>query len=133
MQNGKYNILIVDDDQQIIDLIIMFLTMNYSDSVNIVSASDSQMALLKLANQDFDLIILDYRMPGKSGIDLATHLKKSIKYGRIPIILMSGAILQQDAISAIEIGIKNILIKPFSMKQLMAKISLYLKLTKKVT
>lgn len=131
MLNDKFNILIVDDDQQIIDLIIMFLTMNYSDSVNLVHASDSQMALLKLSNQDFDLIILDYRMPGKSGIDLATHLKKSIKYGKIPIILMSGAILQQDAISAIEIGIKNILIKPFSMKQLMAKITLYLKIIKK--
>lgn len=129
MVKNKYNVLIIDDDQQIVDLITMFVNRNYAEQINVVTAVDAQMAVLKLSNQEFDLIITDYRMPGRTGIDLSNHVKKSIKYNKIPIILMSGALLQKDAVNAIEIGIKDILVKPFTMKQLMAKISNYLDLT----
>jgi DNA-binding response OmpR family regulator len=129
MAKDKYNILVIDDDQQIIDLITMFITRNYEDQINCVSAIDAQMAVLKLSNQEFDLIITDYRMPGRTGLDLSNHVKKSIKFSRIPIILMSGALLQKDAVDAIEMGIKDILVKPFTMKQLMAKISNHLELS----
>ena len=69
MIKTKFDILIVDDDPQIVDLILMFLHMNYQGRINCVSASDVQMALLKISNQDFDLIILDLKMPGRSGIE----------------------------------------------------------------
>ena len=131
MTKKRFNILVVDDDQQIIDLIHMFLNMNYAESVNIVTAIDAQMAVLKMSNQEFDLVILDFKMPGRTGVDLATHIKKSLKYSKIPVILMSGALQLNDAIAAIECGIKDILIKPFSMKNLMEKIKQYLELETK--
>lgn len=130
MLKNKFDVLIVDDDPQIVDLVLMFLHMNYQGRINCVSASDVQMALLKISNQDFDLIILDLKMPGRSGIELVSHLRKSLKYGKIPVILMSGALTQNDAIKAIEFGIRDILVKPFSMKQLIEKIKLHLELDK---
>lgn len=119
------NILIVDDDVQIIELIKMFLSMNFPD-VNCVLATDAKTAALKITNQEFDLVIVDFQMPGRSGIEFALGLRKTLKYSKIPIVLMSGALKQQDAILAIEGGLKDILVKPFTMKQLMEKISPYL-------
>lgn len=130
MIKNKFDILIVDDDPQIVDLVLMFLHMNYQGRVNCVSASDAQTALMKISNQDFDLIIIDLKMPGKSGIELISHLRKSLKYSRIPVILMSGALTQNDAIKAIENGIRDILVKPFTMKQLNEKIKVHLDLEK---
>lgn len=130
MIKTKFDILIVDDDPQIVDLILMFLHMNYQGKMNCVSASDAQTALMKLSNQEFDIIILDLKMPGRTGVELVTHLKKSLKFAKIPIILMSGALTQNDAIKAIESGVRDILVKPFNMKQLISKIQLYLDLEK---
>ena len=130
MIKTKFDILIVDDDPQIVDLILMFLHMNYQGKLNCVSASDAQTALMKLSNQEFDIIILDLKMPGRTGVELVTHLKKSLKFAKIPIILMSGALTQNDAIKAIESGVRDILVKPFNMKQLISKIQLYLDLEK---
>lgn len=92
-----------------------------------VTAADVQQASLKISNQDFDMIIIDNIMPGKSGIDYAILLRRSIKYSRKPIILMSGALSQEDVVKAIEGGIKDILVKPFTLKQLGEKITPYIK------
>lgn len=90
-------------------------------------AEDSQQAVLKMSNQEFDIVLIDNQMPGRSGIDYALSLKKSIKFSRIPIILMSGALQQEDVLKAIEGGLKDILVKPFSLKQLSDKINACLK------
>lgn len=122
----KFIILVVDDDQKIRELVQAFFSLR-SEEVLCVTASDVQQASLKLSNQDFDLIILDNVMPGKSGIDYALMLKRSLKYAKTPIILMSGALSQEDVLKAIEGGIKDILVKPFTLKQLGEKIVPYIK------
>lgn len=122
--NNTFQILVVDDDPMILDLVsTFFLTM--PNEVTCVTASDVKTALFKISNQEFDLILIDFKMPGRTGIEMAQNLKKSPKFNRIPIVLMSGALMQHDAIVAIETGIRDILIKPFSMKQLFQKISTY--------
>ena len=80
-----FTILIVDDDPQIVEVIQSFLTM-HPLTIDCVSAGDTQTASLKISNQDFDLIIIDFRLPGRSGIELVSHLKKSYKFSKIPII-----------------------------------------------
>lgn len=117
----KISILVVDDDPKVRELIQVFFSMK-SDEVTCVMASDCQQAVLKMSNQDFDIVIIDNIMPGRTGVDYALSLRKSIKYSRIPIILMSGAFQQDDVIRAIEGGLKEILVKPFSLKQLNEKI-----------
>lgn len=123
MSNSKkIVILVVDDDIKVRELIQAFFTMK-GDDVICVMASDTQQASLKLSNQEFDLILIDNVMPGKKGIDFAVHLRKSMKYSRVPIILMSGALQQEDVLMAIDAGLKDILVKPFSLKQLNDKIA----------
>jgi len=82
---------------------------------------------MKLSNQEFDIVLIDNVMPGKLGIDFAVTLKRSIKYGKLPIVLMSGALQQDDVLKAIDAGIKDILVKPFSLKQLNEKVQRVLK------
>lgn len=122
----KISILVVDDDPKVRELIQVFFSMK-SEEVFCVMASDTQQAVLKMSNQDFDLVLIDNVMPGRTGIDYALSLRKSIKHARTPIILMSGALQQDDVLRAIEGGIKDILVKPFSLKQLNDKISSCLK------
>lgn len=123
---AKVNILVVDDDPKVRELIQTFFSIK-SEEVVCVMASDTQQAVLKMSNQEFDIILIDNVMPGRSGIDYALSLRKSIKYSRTPIILMSGALQQDDVLRAMEGGLKDILVKPFSLKQLSDKIASCLK------
>jgi DNA-binding response OmpR family regulator len=118
----KLTILVVDDDSKVRDLIQAFFSIK-DDEVICVMAADTQQALLKLSNQEFDIILIDNVMPGKLGIDFAVSLKKTLKYSRTPMILMSGALQQEDVVKAIDAGLKDILVKPFSLKQLNDKIA----------
>lgn len=122
----KVSILVVDDDSKVRELIQAFFSMK-SEEIICVMAADTQQAVLKMSNQEFDIILIDNMMPGRTGIDYALSLRKSIKYARTPIILMSGALQQDDVLRAIEGGLKDILVKPFSLKQLSEKIALCLK------
>lgn len=124
----KIYILVVDDDSKVRELIQAFFSMK-SEEIICVMAADTQQAVLKMSNQDFDIVLIDNMMPGRTGIDYALSLRKSIKYARTPIILMSGALQQDDVLRAIEGGIKDILVKPFSLKQLNDKIAHCLKKT----
>lgn len=122
----KLTILVVDDDHKVRELIQAYFSMRNED-VNCVMAADTQQAIMKLSNQDFDIVLIDNVMPGKLGIDFAVTLKKSIKYSKLPIILMSGALQQDDVLKAMDAGIRDILVKPFSLKQLNEKIVRVLK------
>ncbi len=122
----KLTILVVDDDPKVRELIQNYFTMRGED-INCVMAADTQQAVMKLSNQEFDLVLIDNVMPGKLGIDFAVTLKRSIKYGKLPIVLMSGALQQDDVLKAIDAGIRDILVKPFSLKQLNEKIQRVMK------
>lgn len=117
----KIIILVIDDDLKIRELIQAFFSLK-SDEISCVLAIDVQQAILKMSNQDFDIVLIDNQMPGRTGLDYAAFLKKSIKYARLPIILMSGALEQEDVLKAIDGGLKDILVKPFTLRQLSDKI-----------
>ncbi|MBY0415381.1 MAG: response regulator [Bdellovibrionales bacterium] len=120
----KFAILVVDDDPKIRELVQAYFLVKNED-VTCAVASDVQQAILKLSNQEFDMIVIDNIMPIKNGIDFAIHLKRSAKYSKMAIVLMSGALQQSDVLKAVEAGIKDVLVKPFSLKQLGEKISPY--------
>lgn len=121
-QVKKLHILVIDDDPKIRELIQAFFSLK-SDEFHCVTASDAQQAMLKLTNQEFDIIVIDNLMPGKTGIDFALFLKKSLKYSKTPIILMSGALQQDDVMRAMEGGLRDIIVKPFTLTSLNDKIA----------
>ena len=125
IKKRKFSILIVDDDQKITDLIQAYFSVR-NDEIQCVVASDVQQAALKLTIQDFDVVVIDNIMPRKMGIDYAILLKRSIKYSKMSIILMSGALQQEDVLKAVQGGIKEVLVKPFTLKQFGEKIAPYI-------
>lgn len=121
------NILIVDDEEKICELLKVFLgTMGQFNSI--VVANNTVQAMQKFQNQRFDLVILDHVLPGKLGIEFAESLRKSVKFHNLKILLISGFLQQEDVLRSVDLGIKHILVKPFTRQQLISKVSLLLEL-----
>lgn len=116
-----YNVLVIDDEEKICKIIRIFL--NLSPKIkNVVIAKDTIEGMLKLNNQDFDLIIVDKSMPNKSGLEFVENLRKSLKHQKTKILLISGCLTKEDTLVAMKLGIKEILVKPFNRQRLMEKL-----------
>jgi DNA-binding response OmpR family regulator len=121
------NVLILDDEEKICSLIKVFLESTF-EFKSIVIAHNVLQANQKLINQDFDLLITDHVLPGKLGVEFIKGLKSSVKFNRLKIVLISGYLQQEDVVSAIQSGVKNVLVKPFNRKQLIDQICDVLKI-----
>jgi len=121
-----YSILVVDDDQKICDLIKAFLKVG-TDDLQTVVANDATQALFKLENQEFHVLILDQNLPGKSGVEFVRQLRKMIKHSSLRVVLMSAILSKEDVQCALQVGIDDILVKPFTFAQMMGKIRPLLK------
>lgn len=115
----KLNILVVEDEDAIREMLMMVL--EQSDFQVIVVAS-AEKALLALAEKLPDLILLDWMLPGISGVELARRLKKDDGYSDLPIILLTARGEEEDKVRGLEIGADDYITKPFSPKELIARI-----------
>jgi two-component system chemotaxis response regulator CheY len=88
----------------------------------IVTANNSLQAMQKIQNQDFQLVIADLKMEGRSGIELITQISKSYNTQDMKFMLISGALQKEDVQEAVNMGIKHIVVKPFSRNQLLSKV-----------
>lgn len=123
----EMNVLVVDDEDKICEIIQVFLgTLGPFKSV--VKANNSLQAMQKFQNQSFDLLILDHVLPGKMGIEFAESLKKSVKFHNLKILLISGFLQQEDVLHSVDLGIKHILVKPFTRQLLIDKVKEILEL-----
>lgn len=119
---GTYSILVVDNEPKICSLVGVFL--KKSPLVEkVAEAYNAVEGLQKMDNQSFDLVICDHDMPGKKGIEFLESLSKMSKYGKVKTLLISGYLKSTDVRHALSIGVENILVKPFTRRQLMEKIS----------
>ena len=116
MENNKFHILIVDDDDKIRDLLRQFLK---EKGFIVSTAENSQDAKSKIDIFNFNLIILDVMMPGQSGYELTKELKIS---KNIPIILLTAKGEVENRIHGLEIGADDYLGKPFEPKELLLRI-----------
>ena len=116
MENSKYHILIVDDDDRIRNLLKDYL----SENNYIVSAAENAVqAKEKLQYLRFDIIILDVMMPGQNGYELTKEIKQTIK---VPIILLTAKGEVENRIKGLELGADDYLGKPFEPKELLLRI-----------
>jgi two-component system, chemotaxis family, chemotaxis protein CheY len=116
------NVLVVDDEEKICELIKIFLDSAFPFN-SIVAAPNTGQAMQKFSNQEFDLMIIDHVMPGKAGIEFIEQLKNSVKFNKLKIVLISGYLQQEDVLSAIQMGVKHIVVKPFTRQQLVQQVS----------
>ena len=110
-------ILIVDDDPDIRKVLFLLLSSTYTVS----EAADGTSAVEYIKkNPDTDLVIMDVMMPGMSGIEACTALRK---YSNAPVLFLTAKSAEDDRISAYNSGGDDFLSKPFSQAELLAKVS----------
>ncbi len=124
----KIKILVVEDEQAIREMLEMVLE---NGGFEIISVDCAERAIESLSDQIPDLILLDWMLPGISGIELEKRLKKSDSYNAIPIILLTARGEEEDKIKGLETGADDYITKPFSPRELIARIKAVVRRTNK--
>lgn len=116
---NEVSILIVEDEPAIRDMLEFSLNQS---GFNLIMAGNTVDAARHMANIRPDLIILDWMMPGESGIEYAHRLKQSDETRDIPLIMLTARGEEDDKIRGLEVGADDYLTKPFSPRELVARI-----------
>jgi DNA-binding response OmpR family regulator len=117
------HILIVDDERDIRDPLASYLGKN---GMRVTRAADAAAAREIIAVHAIDLILLDIMMPGEDGLSLAGFVRATTK---MPIILLTAKVEEMDRIIGLEIGADDYVTKPFSPRELLARIKAVLRRT----
>jgi two-component system phosphate regulon response regulator PhoB len=113
------NILIVEDEPAIQELIAVNLE---GAGHHALRAADSEQALAIIRQTLPDLVLLDWMLPGQSGLMVARHLRANARTRGIPIIMLTAKSAEQDKILGLEAGADDYVTKPFSPRELLARI-----------
>ncbi|MBD7975601.1 MULTISPECIES: phosphate regulon transcriptional regulator PhoB [Pseudomonas] len=122
---GK-TILIVDDEAPIREMIAVALEMAGYESLE---AADSQQAHSMIVDRMPDLILLDWMLPGTSGIELARRLKRDVLTANIPVIMLTAKGEEDNKVQGLEVGADDYITKPFSPRELVARLKAVLRRT----
>lgn len=112
-------ILVVEDEAPIRDMLSFVLEQS---GFNVVEAEDYDVGLAKIQEPYPDLILLDWMLPGGSGVKFAKQLKQQDIAKDIPVIMLTARSEEEDKIRGLEAGADDYVTKPFSPKELVARI-----------
>ena len=112
-------ILIVDDEPAIRDMVAFALRKGEYEPVHAGDAREAQTAIVERVP---DLILLDWMLPGTSGLDLARRWRKDELTRDVPIIMLTARGEENDRVSGLESGVDDYVVKPFSARELLARI-----------
>ncbi len=116
-------LLIVDDEARIRDLIRKYAAF---ESYNVEEASNGMEAIEKCRQKNYDLIIMDVMMPELDGFSACREIRRK---SQVPMIMLSARGEEYDRIHGFELGIDDYVVKPFSPRELMMRVSAVLKRT----
>ncbi|WP_123386412.1 response regulator [Paraburkholderia sp.] len=117
------HVLVVDDDPAIRTLIADYLLEN---DMRVAAAANGKEMAAALKEHAIDLIVLDLRMPGEDGMQIARRVRDQ---SSLPIIIVSGRLDEADRVMALELGADDYVTKPFSPRELLARIRTVLRRT----
>jgi two-component system, OmpR family, phosphate regulon response regulator PhoB len=117
-------ILIVDDETAIRDMLRIALEMA---DYRCLEAADTQQAHALIIDEKPHLILLDWMLPGTSGVELARRLKKDELTSSIPIIMLTAKSEEDNKIQGLEVGADDYITKPFSPRELVARLKAVLR------
>ncbi|HOB62970.1 MAG TPA: phosphate regulon transcriptional regulator PhoB [Candidatus Competibacteraceae bacterium] len=116
--NAK-RILIVEDEQPIREMVMFALA---GAGYEVQEAADARQAQINITERLPDLILLDWMLPGLSGIDYARRLKKDELTRELPVIMLTARAEEEDKVQGLESGADDYITKPFSPRELVARI-----------
>ena len=123
-ENIQPHILVIDDDAQVRALLEEYLAEN---GLRVSVASTGKQMLQILADEAIDLLVLDLRLAGEDGMAIARNLREQ---SAIPIVMLTGVRDEADRVMGLELGADDYLTKPFSPRELLARIRTVLRRTK---
>ena len=115
------DILIIDDDQELGEMLSEFLA---PDHLKLTASHSGEDGLQALAANNYDLLILDFMLPGMSGLDVLKELRKK---NDIPVIMLTARGEDIDRILGLEFGADDYIAKPFNPRELVARIKAILR------
>jgi two-component system, OmpR family, alkaline phosphatase synthesis response regulator PhoP len=123
-------ILIIEDDLGIVELLTQELTKH---RYRVRDARDGQTGLAEAQRQPPDLVILDLMLPGPDGWEVCRLLKSHPRTKGIPLLILTALGQEEDRLRGLELGADDYITKPFSLKELMARIRALLRRTRMST
>ncbi len=117
------HILVVDDDPQIRALLSEYLT---EHGLRVSAASNGDELRRILVDEAIDLVVLDLRLPGEDGMTIARSLRSQYT---VPIVMLTGVRDEADRVMGLELGADDYIVKPFSPRELLARIRTVLRRT----
>lgn len=117
------NLLLIDDDKELVSLLAEFLTL---EKFNVDTAPDGEHGLQKALTGDYDLLLLDVMMPRMNGFDMLKLLRQK---SDTPVLMLTAKGDEIDKVLGLEMGADDYLAKPFSERELLARIRAILRRT----
>ncbi len=121
---SKKTILVVDDEPAIRDMINKALD---AAGFDCLQAENAQQAHAMIIDEQPDLVLLDWMMPGTSGIELIRRLQRDELTNTIPVIMLTAKAAEDNMIQGLEVGADDFITKPFSPRALIARINAVLR------
>lgn len=113
----RRRILLIEDSADIAALVDFHLAdLGY----RVMIESDGEIGLRRLANESFDLLILDWMLPGKDGLDICRELRA--QGSRVPILMLTARASEIDRVLGLEMGADDFMVKPFSIMEFCARV-----------
>ncbi|CDH08140.1 response regulator in two-component regulatory system with PhoR (or CreC), regulation of Pi uptake (OmpR family) [Xenorhabdus bovienii str. oregonense] len=119
-------ILVVEDEVQIREMVCLVLEQN---GYQTVEAEDYDVAVGRLSEPYPDLVLLDWMLPGGSGIQLIKQIKRDSSTRDIPVMMVTARGEEEDRVRGLDVGADDYITKPFSPKELVARIKAVLRRT----
>jgi len=123
----KAKILVVDDEKDILELVSYNLQ---KEGFQIETSHNGEEALQRIRSERFNLIVLDLMLPGMQGMELCRTLKSDDTTSSIPIIMLTAKSEELDKVLGLEMGADDYITKPFSPRELIARVNAVLRRTK---
>lgn len=115
----KYaKVLVVEDEADIRDLVALHLI---REGHKVETCADGKEALRLLQTRSFDLVVLDWMLPEKSGLEIVRELRKTIGHEQLAVLMVTAKGANSDLVMGLENGADDYLVKPFELSVLMAR------------
>jgi len=111
--------LVVEDDPDIVELVAHYLS---GDGWQVDSTADGRDALVRLRGQTYELLILDLQLPGLDGLSLCREVRGNPRTRNLPLVMLTARGDEADRILGLEMGADDYVVKPFSPKELLARV-----------
>ncbi|MDH5628643.1 MAG: response regulator [Gammaproteobacteria bacterium] len=119
-------ILLIEDEQAIREMLKLALE---RECFEVTEAEDARAGFQQLQKQPADLVIVDWMMPGESGVDLIKRIRKNEVLSEIPVIMLTARVEERDKVKGLDFGADDYITKPVALRELVARINALLRRT----